>query len=386
MSTLERPPAGTNRSVPPVRVLAISYRVILRQLTSRGRIIALTLLAMVSVVAAFALGQADAELDDAVRLIASLGFAVVVPVVALVFGGAAIGDLRDDKTLVYFWLRPMDRWPVVVGAALAAMTLTAPITLIPLVLASVLTGVGSGIVTGTVIAGIVAVIAYVSVFTLFGVWLKRFIVWGLAYILIWEGFIAQAGPGAARFALRKYTRSILVERTGADLDLADFSLVVGMSCRWSSRSSRSSSPPGGWASGDRLSRPFRFGFQLSGEHAADPVRPPAGLRNSASTSCSRAITSARACADDRRLAAIADRDRPHSSRHVRAEQRHAQSGAIGVGGRVARPSVGRPLRTRPRSRPHPARVRETGMTMDPPAVRKERLIETCAGHSTTPRR
>ena len=48
MSTLERPPAGTNRSVPPVRVLAISYRVILRQLTSRGRIIALTLLAMVS--------------------------------------------------------------------------------------------------------------------------------------------------------------------------------------------------------------------------------------------------------------------------------------------------------------------------------------------------
>ena len=142
-------------------MLAITYRVVLRQLTSRGRIIALTLLALVSIVAGFALGQADAELDDAVSLIASLGFAVVVPVVALVFGGAAIGDLRDDKTLVYFWLRPMDRWPVVVGAALAAMTLTAPITLIPVVLASVLTGAGSGIVTGTIIAGVVAVIAYV---------------------------------------------------------------------------------------------------------------------------------------------------------------------------------------------------------------------------------
>ena len=100
--------------------------------------------------------------------------------------------------------------------------------MIPVVLASVLTGAGSGIVSGTVIAGVVAVIAYVSVFTLFGVWLKRFIVWGLGYILIWEGFIAQAGPGVARFALRKYTRSILVERTGADLDLADFSLAVGM--------------------------------------------------------------------------------------------------------------------------------------------------------------
>jgi ABC-2 type transport system permease protein len=68
----------------------------------------------------------------------------------------------------------------------------------------------------------------VAVFTLFGVWLKRFIVWGLAYILIWEGFIAQAGAGVARVALRKYTRSILVDRTGADLDLADFSLATAV--------------------------------------------------------------------------------------------------------------------------------------------------------------
>ena len=32
----------------------------------------------------------------------------------------------------------------------------------------------------------------------------------------------------ARVALRKYTRSILVDRTGADLDLADFGLVTGI--------------------------------------------------------------------------------------------------------------------------------------------------------------
>ena len=71
MSTLERPAAGTNRSVPPGRALAITYRVVLRQLTSRGRIIALTLLALVSTIAGFALGQGDADLDDSVQLIAS---------------------------------------------------------------------------------------------------------------------------------------------------------------------------------------------------------------------------------------------------------------------------------------------------------------------------
>jgi ABC-2 type transport system permease protein len=223
-SAPERPP----RHVAAGAAIALSYRVVLRQLTSRSRIIGLSLLALVAPISAFALGSADASLDDSVQLIASVGLGLVLPVVTLVFAGAAIGDLRDDKTLVYLWLRPMDRWPIVVGAALAAGTLAAPITIAPIVLAAILTGAGNGIVAGTLLATMVGLVAYVAVFTLFGVWLKRFIVWGLAYILIWEGFIAQAGAGVARIALRKYTRSILVERTGADLDLADFSLAMAV--------------------------------------------------------------------------------------------------------------------------------------------------------------
>ena len=222
-----RPPV-TNRHVSPTVALGLTYRVVLRQLTSRGRIIGLSLLALIAPLSGWALGSADASLDDAVNLVASIGFGLVLPIVALVFGGAALGDLREDKTLVYLWLRPMDRWPIVAGAALAAMTLTAPITLVAIVSAAALTGAGNGIVAASVLATAVGTVAYVGVFTLFGVWLKRFIVWGLAYILIWEGFIAQAGAGVARVALRKYTRSILVDRTGADLDLADFSLATGV--------------------------------------------------------------------------------------------------------------------------------------------------------------
>jgi ABC-2 type transport system permease protein len=221
-------PILPRRSVPPITALALAYRVVLRQLTSRGRIIALTSLALVSTVAGFALGRADADLEAGVRLISGLGFAVVIPVVSLVFGGAAIGDLREDKTLVYLWLRPMDRWPLVVGAFLAAITLTGPITLIPVVTAAILTGAGADLITATVLAGIVAVVAYCAVFTLLGVALRRFIVWGLAYVLIWEGFIALGGAGVARFAIRKYTRSIIVDRTGVDLDLADFSQTTGV--------------------------------------------------------------------------------------------------------------------------------------------------------------
>jgi len=228
MTDTVQPAASTSRHVSPMTAAALSYRIALRQLASRARIIGLTLLAMVAPVSGFALGSADASLDDAVNLIASVGLGLVLPIVALVFGGASIGDLREDKTLVYLWLRPMDRWPIVVGAAAAAATIAAPITLIPIVLAAALTGAGNGIVLGTLLASVIGLVGYISVFTLFGVWLKRFIVWGLAYILIWEGFIAQAGAGVARVAMRKYTRSILVERTGADLELADFSIAVGV--------------------------------------------------------------------------------------------------------------------------------------------------------------
>lgn len=222
----ERPLARS--PVPAVDAVVLTYRLVLRQLTSRGRIVGLSLLALIAPLSGWAIGVSDASRDDAVGLVAAIGLGLVLPVVSLVFGGAAIGDLRDDKTLVYLWLRPLDRWPIVVGAALAAATLAAPITIVPIVLAAVLTGAGGGIVAGTLLATVVGLVAYIAVFTMFGVWLKRFIVWGLAYILIWEGFIAQAGEGVARVALRAYTRSILVDRTGADLDLAGFSLVMSL--------------------------------------------------------------------------------------------------------------------------------------------------------------
>lgn len=218
-----------DRHVAPFAALALVFRIVLRQLVTRGRVLALGLLVALAPVAGFAIGASDrVDAEDGVRMIASLGFAVILPIVALVFGTASIGDLRDDKTLVYLWLRPIDRWPVVLGAALAALTIVVPLTLVPLVAAAALTGVGNGIVAGTAIAGAVGAVAYVAVFTFFGVWLKRSTVWGLAYILIWEGFVASGGAGVARFALRKYTRSILVDRTGVELDLADFSLTMGV--------------------------------------------------------------------------------------------------------------------------------------------------------------
>ena len=74
----------------------------------------------------------------------------------------------------------------------------------------------------------VGVVAYAAVFLLLGLLLKNAIVWGLAYILVWEGIAAALGTGPSRLAIRGYTRSILTDRTGVDLELADLSQLWGV--------------------------------------------------------------------------------------------------------------------------------------------------------------
>ena len=70
--------------------------------------------------------------------------------------------------------------------------------------------------------------AYSALFVLVGLVLKNAIVWGLGYVLIWEGIVAAFGSFAARLAVRGYTRSIITSITEVDLDLGDLSLAAGI--------------------------------------------------------------------------------------------------------------------------------------------------------------
>jgi ABC-2 type transport system permease protein len=219
------------RIVPPFTALTLTYGIVLRQLVTKGRITALLMVGVLVAVVAGAVGAAD-QLDDpleaGVRVIADLGFIALVPIVALVFASAALGDLREDATLVYLWLRPMDRWPVVVGAWAAAVTVSLPLTIVPLVVSALLVEGGGTLVSATVLAAVVGVVAYSALFVLGGLLVKNSIVWGLAYILIWEGVVAAFGSFAAKLAIRGYTRSIITARTGVDLELGDLSLAAGV--------------------------------------------------------------------------------------------------------------------------------------------------------------
>lgn len=218
-------------SVTAPRAVALSYGLLLRQLITRGRLLALLAVGLVVAGVAWAVGASD-EIDDpleaAVQVISNLGFAVLVPIVALVFASASLGDAREDGTLLYLWLRPMDRWPVVVGAWLAAITVSLPLTVVPLGVAALLSGGGAELLAATTLAAFVGVVAYSALFVLLGLLVKNSIVWGLGYVLIWEGIVAAFGSFAAKLAIRGYTRSILTAITDVDLDLGDLPLAAGI--------------------------------------------------------------------------------------------------------------------------------------------------------------
>ena len=187
------------------------YRLLLRTLTSRARLVAMGVFALLPVVVAIAI-RARAGVDQAqagFNLIDAYGLSLLAPVTALAFASAALGDLVEDRTMVYVWLRPLPTWQLA-GAALAAtLSIAMPLTVVPLVVAAALSGAGGTLVAATAASSAVAVVGYGAVFLALGLRVQRALVWGLAYVLIWEGAVGRTARGAARLSIGIHARSLL---------------------------------------------------------------------------------------------------------------------------------------------------------------------------------
>lgn len=196
------------------------YSVLLRSQIKTGRLLGLAALSIIALLLGAVAGTGDDPLGDGNQVIGSFGLAVVVPVGALLVGASTLGDLVEDRTLLYFTMRPMPRWIIAAAAWTAALTLTIPAVAVPLIFASILTGQGS-LVAGAALSSLIGLAAYCGLFLWLGLVVSRALIWGLVYVLIWEGFVAGAGAGLARLAIRSYTRSLLTWQTEVDLTLAD---------------------------------------------------------------------------------------------------------------------------------------------------------------------
>ncbi len=187
------------------------FRLILRTQATRGRMAALGTVAAIGILLGFALGRANPsdKADAAFGFVGGYGLGLLVPLTALVFASAALGDPAEDGTLVYLWHRPIARLKIVAAAALAALSVAIPFAVVPTVLAAAATGLGRPLIVGAAVSSLAAAAAYSGIFLALGLVVRRALAWGLAYVLIWEGFVARSGVGPARLSVLVYARSIL---------------------------------------------------------------------------------------------------------------------------------------------------------------------------------
>jgi ABC-2 type transport system permease protein len=183
-------------------------RLFLRLLATKGRLLALSGLTATMLLLSVVTGRSNAPINDTWTLFRNFGLSGMIPIAALVMGSSAFGDLIDDRTLVHLWLRPANRALIVGAAWVAAVLVCIPFTVVGITVSLALAKMPGGAIVSGGLSALLGTLAYSAVFLGLGLKLRRALPWGLAYILIWEGVLANAGQGLARFALSLSTRSV----------------------------------------------------------------------------------------------------------------------------------------------------------------------------------
>ena len=189
------------------------FRLALRRLLLRRRSLLLAFAPLLSALVAIiqaAGGTADA--DAFASLMEQLFLPLILPFLALVIGASALGEERDDGTILYLASTPLSRLAIALPAIAAAAVTTVVVCLPGLaVTIAFAPGDDNGVSTagwalGSVLA---AACAYVAAFGALSLRVKRPVVIGLIYVLFWEGSIATFAPSARWLSLGAYGRAVV---------------------------------------------------------------------------------------------------------------------------------------------------------------------------------
>jgi len=184
----------------------------IRALLFRRRSLALLLPVLsVPVFVAIAIVRGDVSPDSQAIIAGRLLITTVAPLVALVLAVTAIGDERESGTIVYLATARISRLQIVLEKALAGVVCSI-VLLLPALLAIGILGSHLGIGSSNIMRGIAGTVlvaaVYTCVFITVGLLLKRALVAGIIYILIWEGAIATVAPSAERVSMTAWARAI----------------------------------------------------------------------------------------------------------------------------------------------------------------------------------
>ncbi len=149
---------------------------------------------------------------------------ISVPLLGLFYGTALIADEVEDKTITYFFTRPISRGAVLVGKYLAYLVCTGLVVLPSLMIVFFLVmpllggSIGAGFPDLLKDLGLLAVglAVYGAVFALVGAALKRPLLVGLVFIFGWEPGMLVVPGYMKRFTVRYYMQGLAPHSMPAD--------------------------------------------------------------------------------------------------------------------------------------------------------------------------
>jgi ABC-2 type transport system permease protein len=185
----------------------------LRGLLNRRRTLLLGLFGALVVLVAVLFQLADQPEDEVLaftgQLLGNFGLAVLLPVVAVIVGTAAIGSELDDGTIIYLLAKPIPRGLVAVVKYVVAWVIVV-LLVCPAILVAGIVARGGDADLGmayAVAAGFGA-LEYTAVFLALSLFTSRALVVGLAYVVIWEGAVAGLFEGTRILSVRQHALAI----------------------------------------------------------------------------------------------------------------------------------------------------------------------------------
>jgi ABC-2 type transport system permease protein len=212
--------------------------VTLRGLLNRRRTLLLALLGVLLVVVAALsrlaeLSEAEA-VDFTAQLLADFGLAVLLPLVAVIVGTAAIGSELEDGTIIYLLAKPIPRITIVTVKLVIAWLLVV-VLVSPAILVAGVIGTGGDAELGLAyaIAAAVGALEYTAAFLALSLVTSRALVIGLAYVVVWEGVVAGLFAGTRIVSVRQHGLAVAEAVAGdgavpAELSAASALLVVAV--------------------------------------------------------------------------------------------------------------------------------------------------------------
>jgi ABC-2 type transport system permease protein len=152
-----------------------------------------------------------------------VGLVLTVPLVALVAGTGVLAPEIDDGSVVYLLAKPVPRPVIVVSKWAVAVGCVAVFGVVPVALTGLFMNpsapeLGMGYAAGALVGGV----TYTAVFVLLAVVSRHAVVYGLVYVLLWEGLLGSVLSGIRWLSVTQWGTAVaapLAEDLGLDTDV-----------------------------------------------------------------------------------------------------------------------------------------------------------------------